>query len=303
MKISRLEIKATIPTRQYENIQPCIELQNVDLEEGTEFAEKVILGYIGKYSEHGAFKEKVPAQGVVKTITKKSFNEGVEVQFEPVSHTFKFGERTLTSATTYIKKFYKPFDSAAISKASAKAWEVDQKELKELWDSNGGLTSTFGTLVHLALEHYDKYKALGKKVQDKKSLEENYALPKHPLLRDLIKGFVEIDKFDGEVMSEVLLTDVESGFCGLSDRILITGGRKCRIQDYKINVESDKVDRNMKASAPFDKLPATKLTKYQIQMSFYANLLQRSGWEVEGIDAFVYEDKWIHYPLEVLKVI
>ena len=77
----------------------------------------------------------------------------------------------------------------------------------------------------------------------------------------------------------------------------------CRIQDYKINVNSEEIKSSDAPLGEFSKLPANKLTKYQLQMSFYANMLEKSGWKVEGLDVFVYEDNWIHHELEVLKVI
>ena len=107
----------------------------------------------------------------------------------------------------------------------------------------------------------------------------------------------------GEVIPEVLVTDIAGGFCGQADRIIITGEKKCRIQDIKINIDSDKSDSNSKPLAPFNDLAPTKLTKYQMQMSFYSNMLQKSGWEVEGLDAFVLENEWKHYQLPIIKII
>lgn len=49
-------------------------------------------------------------------------------------------------------------------------------------------------------------------------------------------------------------------------------------------------------------LPKTKLSKYQLQLSFYATLLALSGWTVEGLDVFVYENGWKHYELEILSL-
>jgi hypothetical protein len=49
-------------------------------------------------------------------------------------------------------------------------------------------------------------------------------------------------------------------------------------------------------------LPPNKLSKYQLQLSVYARMLQLSGWEVEGLDAYVYEGEWKHYPMEIIKL-
>ncbi len=236
---------------------------------------------------------------------KKSFNEDIVISFDKYTHSYYYNNKKLENATTFLKKFYKEFDSENISAASAKAWGVDQDELQDLWKSNMVLSGEFGTAIHKALEHYDKFFRIGKTIQDKKSLPKNYSLPKHPLLLSVIEGFIALDKKEGEVIPEATITDVKKGYCGTADRILILDKEKkiCRIQDYKVNVNSEAIDKSLKPLAPFETLPANKITKYQIQMSFYANMLEASGWTVEGLDVYVCDSEWKHYELEVLKVI
>lgn len=192
-----------------------------------------------------------------------------------------------------------------MSSVSAKSWGVEQQDVKDLWESNTKLSSSFGTIVHNALEHYDRFMKLGEAIREKRELIENYAMPKHPILKSIISGFKEIYTGDGEIIPEALITDVSGGYCGHADRILIIDNKNkiCRIQDYKINVGSEDITSSMKASVPFNELPANKITKYQLQMSFYANMLQKSGWTVQGLDVFVLEDEWKVFNLEVLKVI
>ncbi|MBP7118577.1 PD-(D/E)XK nuclease family protein [Candidatus Woesebacteria bacterium] len=297
-----IEFAAVIPTQQYGNIQPRITLTDIDIKEGTDIAQAYIEALSGQYSEKGAFVRKT---SMVIGKPEKSFNEGIEINYDPIAHSYVFKGKTLVSATEYIDRFYKPFDSEAISKVSANAWGVEQESVKGVWDSNGDLTSAFGNVVHKALEHFDKYQAMGAMVQANKSLPENYALPKHPILKSIIEGFMAVNKTVGTPVTEAMISDVESGVCGRSDRILILDQEKkvCRVQDYKVNVNSEEVKSQNKALPPFADLPANKITKYQLQLSLYANMLQKSGWTVEGLDVFVYEDGWKHFELPVLKVI
>lgn len=296
--VSRVSIKATIPVAQYANIMPEIEMQNVGMRFGLEYGLDYIKELFTKYSEKGSLKE----QKIITT--RKSFTENIDIQFDEIKHEFFHNGTLLTSATNYIKRFYKEFQADAIATASAKAWGVDENELKELWKSNGELTSDIGTAIHKSIEHYHKFKKLGKIVQDKKKLDENYAMPKHPLLKAIIKGFIEIDPYnDNEVMSEVLLTDVKNGLCGITDEIIITGDKKCVIGDYKINIDSEKLESSLKIAEPFQNLPNNKLSKYQLQLSLYANMLEKVGWTVEGLVVFVYENGWQKYELSVLKII
>lgn len=236
---------------------------------------------------------------------KKSFNEDVYVAFNEYNHSYFYNEKKLENATTFISKFYKKFDAENISQASAKAWGVDQGELKDLWKSNAVLSGEFGTAIHKALEHYDKFQALGKKIQDKKSLPQNYALPKHPVLLSVIEGFLEINKTEGEVIPEAMITDVKNGYCGTADRVVVVDKKNkvCDVEDYKININPEEEDTNLKPLQPFNELTPNKLTKYRLQMSFYANMLQKSGWTVRKLRVYVFEDSWKTYEFDVLKVI
>lgn len=157
----------------------------------------------------------------------------------------------------------------------------------------------------MALEHYETHSYLGEEISSKRGAQDNYALPKHPLLRTIIEEFVRINKTKGKVLTEVLLTDVENGFCGHADRIVIVDEEKkiCRVGDYKINVDAEAESTRDKPIKPFNNLPGNKITKYQLQMSVYANMLEKSGWTVEGLDIYVYEDGWKYFELPVLKVI
>jgi hypothetical protein len=36
-------------------------------------------------------------------------------------------------------------------------------------------------------------------------------------------------------------------------------------------------------------------------MSFYAAILKKHGWTIEGLDVFIFEDKWVHYELDLIE--
>lgn len=305
MKVEKIKIGAVIPVQQYGNIQPEIEISSDDT--GEDILAKgmdVIKGFFDKYSEKGGLvaRETVSVGELIK-----SFNEeGVEILFDPIAHTYHYNSKQLISATEYIKKFYKPFDADTISSVLESKWGVPQKVIRDLWDSNGEITSLFGNVVHRALEFYEKFKDWGDIISSQQEEDENYCLPKHPVLRDIIKGFLELNKGEtGQVVTEVLLSDVKSGVCGTADRLVILDKEKkiCKVKDYKVNIDSEKKDKSHKPSEPFNELPNNKITKYQLQMSLYANLLQRSGWVVEGLEVYVYEDIWKKFELPVLKVL
>lgn len=296
----KFEMGATINTGQYENIQPKIELAVSSIEKGTEIAMGYILDLTKRFSINGGLKEKVNATVTAKL---KSFNEAdVEVDFDAINHTYHYKNAILVGATTFIQKFYKKFDSKVIAKVCANSWEVEQQAIEDMWNGNGSLASTLGTLVDNALEHYDKYFEMGEKIKAKNG-KDNPAMPKHPLLKGIIESFHALPHPKGEVKHQVFVSDVANGFCGQLDRIIITGEKKCIIQDFKVNVNSAEEDKNSKALAPFDTLPPNKITKYSLQVNFYREILEKSGWTVEGMEAIVFEDTWKVYPLDVINVI
>lgn len=301
MKIDKITYTATIPVVQYGNIVPSIEMSDVGIEEAEKFGLSYIKELFNRYSEKGEIKE----NEIISTGLKKSFNEDLEISFNPINHEYYYGDKKLVSATEYTKKFYKEFDTENISAAAAKSWGIEQNDVKELWKTNGEITSDFGNIVHKALEYYTKFRAMGQKISDKKELPENYALPKHPILRKIIEGFIKIEQTTGEIIPEALITLVEKEICGHADRVVITDKKKkhCDIEDFKVNINSEEISKEFKAGEPFNGLPANKLTKYQIQMSIYANMLQASGYTVDKLVVYIYEDIWRRFELPVLQVL
>ncbi len=240
------------------------------------------------------------------TTLLKSFNEaGVEVTFDKEQHSYHHVDTKLQGATDYLKQFYKSFPLEAIAKKCAASWGVSEQDITDIWDTNSKLTSSFGTVIHNALDYYEKYKDIGKTIQESRGDEYNYALPKHPFLRSIILDFIEINKVQGKVYTEVLITNIEKGICGQGDRLTMVDeeNKVCRVGDYKINVDCEEISKSQKVLPPLEALPSNKLSKYQIQLSIYANMLQLSGWTVEALDVYVYENGWKYYQLEVLNIL
>lgn len=295
-KLKEFTVKATIPTGSYANIQPEITVEAESMQEAESFAMPYIKQMFEQYSD-----APLKIKGTIEKL--KSFNEEVEIDFDRLNHTYTYQGRKLESASGYAARFSKPFDKLGVSKACEKSWGVPQADILELWDSNGKVAADFGTAVHAVLEHYFKRRELGKKILDKSKKTVNPALPNHPFLQMLVQGLEEIDTEEGLEMQELLISNVERGFCGLVDKLKILDSDKkiCRVQDYKITYEVEKAGD--KYLEPFDTLPPNKLTKYQIQMSVYANMLQLSGWTVEGLDVFNYDGNWSKHTMEVLDIL
>lgn len=296
-KLKQFTIKATIPTGQYANIQPEITVEAESFDD----AKAVAMLHIEQlHAQYGSVPLNVNTGGDWETL--RSFNENVDVLFNPVTHKYEYEGEPLMSASGFVEKYTPKFDKVGMSEKCAPKWGVPANEIQEIWTDNGAGAGSFGTAVHLVLENYFKHKKAGEIIQEKKQLEENYAIPNHPFLRRLVLDLERLlVDFKGETHQEVLVSSVKENYCGLVDRLLVTGDKTCRVQDYKITYDIEKP--GTKFLEPFSDLSPTKLSKYLIQLSFYANLLEKSGWTVEGLDIFNFDGEWHHHELKQLKVL
>lgn len=301
MKIKKYTLGGVIPTVQYGNLQPSIEMEGTDLSEMQEIGLDHIKDLHSRFSDK-ELNETI--RSIVSEVKMKSFNEDIEVDFDPDNHKYTIDGKTLESGSVYASKYYKKFDAQGIAKNCEKSWGVKATDIADMWESNGNLSANFGSVVHEALEHYFNHRDTAKTIEENKDDGENKAMPKHPILKQIITNFLKIDNSKGEVLTEVFVTDKKAKRCGQIDRLVIVdkGKKICRVQDYKVNVNAEEESSNSKALKPYHELPKNKITKYQIQMSFYADLLVKSGWIVEGLDVFILEDEWKHVELEVLEI-
>lgn len=223
------------------------------------------------------------------------------------------GVKVLKGGTTFIKRFYDPFDAPKIARQCSKYWGVSAEDIEEMWASNGSVSGLLGTTIHLALEHYINFKRVGETITKTrqasgKDVSGNYAMPKHPFLSKVVKQLNRLtDKLDKkygveEVVAEALVTDSATGWGGLVDRLAILDKKNkiARVQDYKVNIGAEKEEKHSKPKHPFSHLPANKLTKYALQLSFYASILKKHGWTIEGLDVFIFESKWVHHQLDLI---
>lgn len=259
----------------------------------------VIPGENDKFKRTYGFESVVPDESDLV----ESFNEDVVISFNEATHVYEHKGEKLLSGSYWVSKHYTPFDAITIADRCSNVWGVDSKDITDMWSSGGKVAADFGTAIHQALEHWEKFKENGNTIFENSKKNENAALPKHPFLRKVINDFDKVKKDSGhEILTEVLVTNVELGLCGMIDRLIIVDreNKVCRVGDYKVNIGAE--DKKDKALPPYDHLPPNKLTKYQLQLSFYAQLLILSGWTVQGLDAYVLEDEWKHYGLDLLDI-
>lgn len=256
----KIKLGAVIPTVQYGNLQPEFEVEADDPVVAVASLEELIQNLWDKYGE----KPLVTKSGDRKLM--KAFVGG-EVYYDSLSHTYtnEAGEVYL-SGSQYAKGKQKPFDIALMSAKVADKYKVDPKQIANIWERGGKVSREFGSTIHEALEVYGKYKSLSA------SVEKEYHLPNHPLLKNVVQGFYE-GRGEEKAEHEVLVVDHKAKRAGCIDRLLITGPKKCIIQDFKITHKED-------------------IEYWTDQLTFYQGILEAGGWTVEKKEIYQYSEGW-----------
>jgi hypothetical protein len=274
MRVKELTLSAVISTSQYNNISPSITIEVGDDVEGAKaLGMSHIESLASKYGER-------PLQAKTSE-NRKLLNAfvGGSVFYDEVAHVYtnEAGEQYL-SGSAYAETFRKPFDKVKISDLMAKKAGVSAEDIIAMWELKGKASRDFGNSIHSALQLFEQYGELAKKLEKTTHLHDNL------ILGASVTPFFEAHKGE-KAMSEVLVVDHTTKRAGQIDRLLITGDKKCIVCDFKTNANIDK-----------------DLPIYQQQLSFYASIMSAGGWTVESLRIHHYNGDWKDYDLPVLEV-
>lgn len=300
----RLKITSTIPTGQYANMQPEVEGVGATYEDAEADALAKTERIWNRVCEPG--KELRIAQPVTFDTTQTNNYEiqvsvynGVEVLFDPITHTYVDNEgNKYLSGSTFASQYKSKFDAEAIGTRFAEKHGVSPYDVKSMWKLNGDTSTALGSAIHNALELYGKYLQLSLAT---KGTNES-ALHKNEILRPIVEAFYN-GRENEKARYELFVADKKNKLCGFIDRLLIVDEKNkvCRIQDYKTNPDISKAET---IKAPFKGVVAnTTLGAYWLQLSFYAFILQGMGWTVEGLDIYNWsEGEWKYYSSDVVDI-
>jgi hypothetical protein len=209
--------------------------------------------------------EKLP---VLQTGTTERLTDlfGNQIDYDEVNHIYSWKGEVYESGSQYASKNKKPFDSTMMSNMVAKKTGADPKEIAELWKLGGQVSRDFGTVVHLALEIYGKHRALSE------SLEKEYHIPNHPVLKDIVESFYK-GREDEKAEYEVLVVDHKAKRAGTIDRLQIVAPKTVIIEDFKITHKEDK-------------------QYWKDQLGFYQTIIEANGWTVTGREIHQFNGIW-----------
>ena len=154
----KFTLTAVIPTAQYSNIQPSIEVEAETYEE----AERMVLPYIeslsARYAEEG--KSLIPRGKEIQAVKLISELDGGYAFFDESTHTYTNSDgKKFISGSEFAEKFAYEFPLEAMAEKAGKARGIAKERLKDMWSLKGLASSSFGTALHAALEMWGKYGA------------------------------------------------------------------------------------------------------------------------------------------------
>jgi hypothetical protein len=248
----------------------------------------------------------VDASGVKKTVEPVTYNSvliGKNIEIQEVN-----GHKRLEgflSGSKFPEQFYAEFDKTEILKAiqnKHKLTDAQIEQIKAMWDINSQISTNFGNSIHFAMENYDRNFELGDKIKSVKEFKtkppvigDNKALNRNPLMKKIVNDFHALFGGDYIRFNEEFVWEKGLKLCGSIDRIKVIDMKKriIRIQDFKTDADIHETKYQL-VDSPFYALTqgtAPKLGKelldyHWLQLSFYAFILQRAGWTVEGLDIY-----------------
>jgi len=254
----KVKLSAVVPTHQYANLQPEVEVEAETFEQAFAEAESYIKTFWNKYVEAG--KELSS-----NTIRLRDFF-GDEIDYDATTHTYSWNGEKFISGSEYAAE---PFDGAAIATKMAEKVGAKASDILKMWSLKGEASRNFGDSIHKAMQLYEQYGDLSKRLGKTYHLHDNY------VLQDAVESFYKTHTEKAE--SEILITDRQAKRAGRVDRLEILGEKHGRISDFK----TGKVVK--------------KLPSYFKQCNFYSDIFISHGWKMEPPIIYGWDSKWESY--------
>ena len=272
MKIKDYSLEVTIGLPDFSNIKPNITLTDIDSFEEAHAEASKYLNSIWQGTPNAKIDSPFSGvAGVSGTSKKIECLVGGSINYDEVNHIYTNDKgEVYLSGSQYAKQFDKETDFGAIAGKMVKNHPtIETKDLVAMWGLRGQISASFGTTVHQALEMYGKYKDISEK------LGKEYHLSPIPMIRKIVDGFYTGREAE-EAIYEPMIVDHDRKWAGQIDRLVVTGDKKCIIEDFKTNQ---------------DMTPA-KTESYTHQLSFYQKIMESGGWTVEGIRLHHLDGSW-----------
>lgn len=272
-------ITATIPVtgQSYTDLRPTITASSIE-----EYREQ--LAEVGKLAGNDAFVNRMIQNKAGK---KKIITDQGTLYFDEASHIYEDeGGNVFNTGSTWAGQFEVPFDLAKIAPKSAEKKLTTVENVLAGWDMKKEVSLSYGTTVHKALECGIKYNEL----------------PNNPHLATLVQDYLDMTHDDTQA-SEVFVVDMEDRMCGTIDVLVDKGNKHVVIRDFKTGDIWKKVSLTQQAKELWPNLESKMISIYQLQLSFYAYILTKMGYKVDGLEIWAEAaEAWKVVPLGVLDI-
>ena len=201
------------------------------------------------------------------------------ITYYDAPHKYFVEGNEMISATTFIGKFEKPFDTDFWAGKKAKEWGETIDEVKAKWKLKADIACEKGTVSHEYLENL-----LAKKVYPYPAVQIQSLFEGTDPVKDKFAKIVKLMNSFAEdirgkmipVKSEFIVGDRDYGICGMIDQIFYnTKSGMLEIWDWKTN-EKMTTESKYKLLHPVDHLGDSKLDIYSLQLSLYKSIIERN---------------------------
>ena len=202
------------------------------------------------------------------------------ITFEEEGHKYTInGETNYTSVTTWLKKFFYPFNDELIINnmmkspkwPDSKYFGMTKEEIKKQWRDSGNEAAKLGTAMHKMFEdHYNGLSVDGSNSGIEYDYFTNF-ITDHPTLKPF--------------RSEWTVYDEEYRLSGSIDMLFINDDGTLSIYDWKRCKSIDKMPSfNKFAKPPIKHIPDTNFWHYSIQLNAYKTIIERNyGYKVKDM--------------------
>ncbi len=214
-----------------------------------------------------------------------------KIRFYPKSHRYKIGKKELISVTTFVGTLFEKFDAKAVARKLAK-FPVNKynKRGVRYWLKEWKEAANHGTRVHQSIEN---------QLNNKPTVCETDS--------DALKTAGAIEWFNDlygtltepELTTELIVGNEEYGIAGTID-LMINEDGSITLVDWKTNkkIASKGYQGKVGIHPLTEGLADCHLSKYTLQLSIYAYLLELEGYHVKDLFLVHLKD----YYVETIKV-
>lgn len=275
-----VSMQAVIPVtgQSYTDLRPTISADSIE-EYRAQLAE------VGRLAGNEQFVQRMEQNRKGKT---KIVTEQGNLYFDPVSHEYEDEDgNKFWTGSTWAHQFEKPFDPQLIAPKVAEKKLTTVDKVIEAWDMKSEVSLSYGTTVHKALECGIKYGEL----------------PNNSHLAALVQTYLDVSH-DEEQTSELFVVDMEHKMCGTIDVLVNKGKKHVVIRDFKTGDVYKKTTLTDEAKKLWPELQNKTISIYQLQLSFYAYIMEQKGYKVKGLEIYAEsaDDNWQVIPLSVLDI-